>query len=210
MRKAVTVFAFATVLILSSVTGALAASVVSDTTWSWTCIAICATSNATSTAVVPAPIPPWVTPTTGTWISSSNSGTDGSGILLNTDIRFTSPTLHFGGGSVLTFRVWADDTAIVLIDGVAQNAFNTTLDSACAAGAIGCESGEFGLFSTGLLTGDHTIGVRVLQLLDNTPYGTLVEGDLSAVPEPTTILLLGSALAAAGVVSRRRFRKSES
>jgi hypothetical protein len=131
-------------------------------------------------------------------------------------VNFVSPTIHFGSGSVLTFQVWADDTAQILLDGITPlsllnpgSAPNTTLDSACAAGALGCEANEFGQFSTGLLTGDHSITVQVSQLLNLTPFGTLVEGDLAPVPEPATILLLGSALATVGAVTRRRFKKTE-
>ena len=218
MRKAAAVFTFAAVLMLSSATGALAASFVSDTSWSWLCISICGSSSPTSTAVTPTPSP-WAIPTTGTWISTSNTNADGTGPALSTEVKFTSPVIHFGAGSVLSFQVWADDTAEVFLDGStslsllnAGSAPNTTLDGACAAGTLGCEASEFGQFSTGALTGDHTISVQVSQLLAATPFGTLVEGDLSpsAVPEPATILLLGSALATAGVVSRRRFRKTGS
>ncbi len=114
----------------------------------------------------------------------------------------------------MTFKVWADDTASVSITGGSLNNLNGALapnisqDLACANGAIGCEADEFGLFSTGTLTGLHTLSVTVHQLVESSPFGTLVEGDLAAVPEPATILLLGSALAAAGVASRR-FRKAE-
>jgi hypothetical protein len=126
-------------------------------------------------------------------------------------VEFTSPALDFGGGSTLTFRVWADDVARVFLDSTElTSGFNPLQDTRCAHGPIGCETSESGSFSQ-FGTGDnHHIRVLVLQRVDTTPFGALVEGDLSAVPEPATILLLGSALAAAGVVSRKRFRKTDS
>jgi len=219
MLKAAAVFTFAAVLILSGVTGALATSIVSDTSWTWipcTNITTCGGAPTAAVAVTTTTIiPPWHNPTTGTWISSLASGF--SSITGGTVQQF-SKTIDFGvGGSLLTLKVWADDTAAVLIDGVALSllnggsAPNLVADTACAAGTLGCEDTEFGQFSASL-TGSHELQVRVLQLdgFSGTPFGTLVEGDLAAVPEPATILLLGSALATAGVVSRRRFRKSAS
>lgn len=214
MRKAAAIFSLAAVLILSSVTGAMAVSIVTDTTWSWECVAVCGGSNATSTAVSSLPSP-WATPTTGTWISSVDSGTPGDEtVLLNTQVQF-SKAVDFGVGALLTLQVWADDTAQVLIDGVALallnpgSAPNNTLDNACAAGVLGCEDLEFGQFSH-FASGVHDLQIVVTQLVDITPFGTLAEGDLAPVPEPATILLLGSALAAAGVASRRRLKKGGS
>ena len=152
-------------------------------------------------------------PTTGTWISHVDSGSPGgdTSVLLNTVVTF-SKVIDFGAGSLLTLKVWADDTAGVFIDGVALTLLNAGLapnpvtDSACADGVLGCEPDEFGQFSE-FRSGVHTLEIQVSQLHNETPFGALGEGDLAAVPEPATILLLGSALAAAGVASRRRLAK---
>jgi len=210
MVKAGAVFTFVAVLMLAVVPGAHAISIVTDTTWTCTSVLGTACGGATAVSAAPAPIPPWAPETTGDWITSTNSA-----VALGTQTTF-SKVIDFGTtGSILTLKVWADDTAAVALTGGALTfnnpglAPNPALDSACAAGVLGCEANEFGSFSTGLLTGLHTLTVTVDQLVASTPFGTLVEGDLLApVPEPATILLLGSALAAAGVASRR-FRKAE-
>jgi hypothetical protein len=192
---------------LALVPGAQALSIISDTTW--TCVGTtCAGANAVS--VGGPPIPPWAPETTGDWITSRNSPP----VPVGTTTDF-STVIDFGtAGSSLVIKIWADDTASVALSGGGLNfdnpglAPNLVTDAACAAGVLGCEANEFGQFSTGILTGLHTLTVTVHQLVDGTPYGMLAEGELTAVPEPATILLLGSALAAAGVASRR-FRKSE-
>ncbi len=227
MRKAAAVLTFAAVLILSSVTGALATQIVISEAsgWSWIpCTNINTCAGAATPAVevdlLAAPIPPWHNPTSGKWISSvSGTASDPFSSIGGGTIQQFSKTIDFGPGWVLTLQVWADDTGAVLIDGVpltlqnAGSAPNTTQDAACAAGTLGCEDLEFGQFSTASLglTGLHDLQVRARQHEDfgGTPFGALVEGEL-ATPEPATILLLGSVLATAGVVSRRRFRKSAS
>jgi hypothetical protein len=207
MVKAGAVVTVVVALMLALVPGAQALSIISDTTW--TCVgATCAGANAVS--VTGPPIPPWAPETTGDWITSTNGPV---GIGTTTDF---STVIDFGTGGTLTIKIWADDTAAVSLSGGGLNfdnpgsAPNLVTDAACAAGVLGCEAGEFGQFSTGVLSGLQTLTVTVHQLVNNTPYGLLAEGELelTAVPEPATILLLGSALAAAGVASRR-FRKSE-
>lgn len=205
MVKAGTVFTFVAVLMLAFVPGAQAISIFTDTTW--TCVgATCAGANAVSAA--PAPIPPWAPETTGDWITSTNGA-----VPIGSQTSF-SKVIDFQAGSVLTLTVWADDTAAVTLTGGpltfnnAGLAPNAALDGACADGVLGCEVGEGGSFTSGVLVGLQTLTIIVDQGVNNTPYGTLGEGDLTAVPEPATILLLGSALAAAGVASRR-FRKAE-
>ena len=204
MVKAGAVFTFVAILMLAIVPGAHAVSIVTDT--SWLCVGVtCGGANAVS--VTGPPIPPWAPETTGDWITSTNGA-----VALGTTVAF-SKIIDFGAGSTLTLKVWADDTASVTLTGGINflnpgSAPNLVLDAACAAGVLGCEANEFGSFSTGTLSGLQTLTVTVHQLVNNTPFGTLVEGDLTAVPEPATILLLGSALAAAGVASRR-LRKAE-
>lgn len=212
MRKAAAVFSLAAVLILWSVTGAMAISIVTDTTWSWACDLICGGSAPTSTAVSAQP-GPWAAETTGTWISHVDSGVGDASVLPGTVVTF-SKVIDFGAGSLLTLQVWADDTAGVFLGGLpllpvgGGLAPNPMLDAACAAGKLGCETDEFGSFSE-FRSGVHTLSIQVSQLFlaEPTPFGALAEGDLAAIPEPATILLLGSALAAAGVASRRRLAK---
>lgn len=210
MRKAA-LFMFAAILILSSVTGVQATPIVSDTMWNWIACPISPCPGVGTAAVDVTAIRPsaWHAPDVvgAEWISSTSNF---SSIAGGTIQKFFT-NINFGSGQTLTFKVWADDTAQVLIDGnpLSGSTFTNTVGPPCASAAISCTDALFGQFST-TMTGVHELQIRVLQFADfgGTPFGALVEGDLSAVPEPATILLLGSALAAAGVVSRRRSRKS--
>jgi len=110
----------------------------------------------------------------------------------------------------LSLSIWADDTARVLVDGAQQIAGNGVQDTRCAAGPIGCEVGETGTIASLLLSaGAHEIDFAVYQRVVNggvgTPFGLLFAGDLTPVPEPASILLLGSALTAVGMASKRRW-----
>ena len=110
----------------------------------------------------------------------------------------------------ISFQVWADDTAEVLLDGVSQIAGNGTQGENCAAGAIGCTDLNFGVVSALLAAGNHDIDFAVYQRVVSaqgvgTPFGLLFAGELTPVPEPASILLLGSALTAVGMVSKRRW-----
>jgi hypothetical protein len=113
--------------------------------------------------------------------------------------------------AVLSFSVWADDTAGVYVDGAEQIAARTAADlgTSCVSVPVGCTPGTGASFLNILLAaGDHALTFRNFQLGgDNTPFGLLVAGELTATPEPATILLLGSALTAVGVFSRRRLQK---
>jgi len=107
----------------------------------------------------------------------------------------------------LVLNVWADDTAGVSIN---NNPYVLSPNAGpyphCAngAGSVGCDVGEQGVLNVILNAGANTIFFDVFQRGgNNTPFGLLYAGELTPVPEPTTILLLGSALTAAGVFSRR-------
>jgi hypothetical protein len=54
----------------------------------------------------------------------------------------------------------------------------------------------------------HTIQFDTFQTGGFT-FGLMAQGELTPVPEPATLLLVGSTLAAAGLISRRRFRKTQ-
>jgi hypothetical protein len=217
MVRAAAIFAFAAALMFSMVPGAQAL-VVSDTTW--TC-GICTGPGGTAVAITNL-VGAWAPETTGQWISFAQTGGNGApsipGPAGGTDTAFTSAPIDFGSGSVLKFKLWADDTALLpTLDGGGVLTFlnpglapNNAVDSACAAGVIGCQANEFGEFQSNTLSGFHTLTVTMRQAADfgGSPNAFLLEGGVAVVPEPATILLLGSALATAGVVSRRRFRRS--
>jgi hypothetical protein len=121
------------------------------------------------------------------------------------------------GFGVLSLTVWADDTAGLSTDGGATYRASDTLGSSapnpvqgtnCAAGGLTCTPGGGSHFTIPLggLAADLEFDVFQRQ---GGPFGLLYAGDLTPVPEPATMLLVGSVLAAAGVVSRKRLQKNK-
>jgi hypothetical protein len=160
--------------------------------------------------------PAWQAPGLAQWVSYGDTGYGGATLAPpsgTTSIMTVYETFSAGAGSVLTMKIWADDTARVSLDGVEFLSPNFS-QSTCANGSIGCEPHEFGALSFTLLTGGpHTIAMEIFQVgagLTTTanPFAVLYEGtvdlaeDRVAVPEPMTMALLG--LGAAAVAFRRR------
>lgn len=161
------------------------------------------------------PIPPWQDPLltsqpSAKWVSiEADDGTAGPANGTTSTFQYA---FVLAQKAVLNLSVWADDTSGVTLDGV-QNLITPAGGPypQCAQVPIGCTPGTEGIFSILLDAGAHTLAFDFSQLGGSgTPYGLMFAGDLAATPEPATILLLGSALAAAGVASRRRFRKADS
>jgi hypothetical protein len=211
MLKAAGVFAFAMLAFLGSVTSAPAISIFSsgagDGFGTLTCI-----GGTGCPAIVPvATIVPdlhWQAPTPpATWVSY-NAAHGGTGPADFTDAIFRY-SFTLSSAARLSFSVFADDTAGVSLDGSSLLAPTTTLAAHCVNAPISCTPGNAGQFLDILLAaGPHALTFDTIQLGGTgTPFGMLMSGELTATPEPTTILLLGSALTVAGMLSRRRMQK---
>ena len=227
MLKAAAVFAVAIVALLCSVTGAPAIAIYSDAGGDGVGTLSCQSGlvGCGGVANITAPAGPWQPNNPGgtnaVWISfDANHGSVGPNVL-SPDLSDANHTVNFSYdfnlaiASTLTLSVWADDTAHISLDHAHLYNGNAVQDGACAAGPLGCQPGEqFSIAPVLLAAGNHELDFEVFQRVifdngDGTPFGLMFAGDLTPVPEPGTILLLGSALTAAGMASRRRLLKKK-
>ena len=223
MLKTAAVLALAVVAVLGSFTAAPAIAIFSsgagDGVGTLTCVSG-AVPCPSAVVDITTPNPAWQPNnpggTSAVWVSfDASHGTAGPNVAApNADPGNETVTFNYAfsltGPARLSLSIWADDTARILVDSVQQIAGNGVQDTRCAAGAIGCEPAEGGSIVNLLLaTGAHDIDFAVYQRVVNgsigTPFGLLFAGELTPVPEPASILLLGSALTAVGMASKRRW-----
>ena len=176
--------------------------------------------------VAVAPDPAWQPNTGGAvWVSyTANTGSGGVVVTPNATPALTpanaTTTFTIGipaGFASLSLLVWADDTAGVRLDGgtyiasstPGASAPNETQGTACAQGGLTCTPGGGAAFNILLGGAAHELHFDVFQRAGDA-FGLMYVGDLLApVPEPATMLLVGSVLAGVGYISRRRLQKTQ-
>jgi len=159
------------------------------------------------------------------WVSYT-PGTGSGGVVVTPNVvppltpinATTTFTIGIPAGfASLSLLVWADDTAGVRLDAggylpsttAGASAPNPTQGFACAQGGLTCTAGGGAAFNILLGGAAHELHFDVFQRAGDA-FGLLYSGDLLApVPEPATMLLVGSVLAGVGYISRRRLQKTQ-
>jgi hypothetical protein len=232
MMKVVGVFAFAVAMLVLGITDAPA---VSFNSGAGVVGGTCAAGGGGGGGACPGgfvaitPDPAWQPNNSGAsagafWVSFANTGNGGATVPNTGGVTHAQATELFivhipAGFASLSLIVWADDTAGLSLNGGATylasdtagaSAPNPVQGTNCAAGGLTCTAGGGAHFTIPLggLAADLEFDVFQRQ---GGPFGLLYAGDLALapVPEPATMLLVGSVLAAAGVVSRRRLQKNK-
>lgn len=165
-------------------------------------------SNLFGPNVLITPVPVWYVDPEAKWISYANTGLGGFSPP-NWNL-FPSPDVPTGVffqdfenddyGGTLTLTTYADDTAMVLLDGEILVPRSLVQGVNCTKVGIGCLPGHGVTVTAAFGPGYHELELDVLQLW-NDGFGVLYNGLVTfndEVPEPVTWLLVGGGLVGLG------------
>lgn len=141
---------------------------------------------------------PWANPIfPSMWVSQAANSTVGGGIVpANGYYTFTSTFTATPGDYIGSISGYADDTMEILLNGQSIVPFNTnTVNTTCAGNNNGptCTGSPYTVDLTAQLNAHNTLTIVDWQS-NGSAEGVDFEANLSAVPEPGSLLLLGTGL----------------
>ncbi len=145
------------------------------------------------------------------WISYNDTGYQGrysQPFMDHTPVMDVIFNFNLPSAGLMNLKVWADDSADVVVDGV-QLIGAAFTQSTCSGTVIGCVHQDGGSFVQALSAGAHNVTITAYQVGTGTnttdnPFGVLAVGSVNT-PEPATLGMMGAGLIALAVFGRRRF-----
>ncbi len=143
------------------------------------------------------------------WVSFAATGPGGS-IASDGDYVYetTFDTTSLGGAWAGSLDILADDTVSVFLNGTEiETAASVGADSHCSGGLPSCGSTGDPFSFSGTTSGVQTL-VFVVEQTGLASTGVDFTGSVSSVPEPSTLLMLGTGLLGSAGAIFRRMRRS--